>query len=234
MRAYKLLAMLTVCSLFSLQNAFAQTGDHQATVTVVQAELLPTQTLPIHVTMAKLQNFDTGSELLIDLKKVQDVPVSTVLIDVFVSHGNSIRRGEQIPVDLSKISPADMSFRLQTMAHLVSGDTALVFVSEVIGRDGNQQIALPDVISSVKSFAAGEFAGGALGALLPDRPANFLPDASLAPASLRYFKTSKNFYFEQIAPYCTAALQIAHDTCGNGIASFSCSPATQSFSFTCK
>jgi len=221
MRAYGLLGMLTVCSLLPLQGAFAQSSRTQP-VAVVQAELLPSQTLPIHVTMAKLQNFDTGSELLIDLKKVQNTPTSRMMIDVYISHGKSLRHGQRIPVDLSGISSTNMSFRLQTLSHLMLGDTALVFVQEVQSPGGNQRISETDVIASIKAFVQGQFVANLVGKNGPAPSSRGAAMPSLKLASISGFK----YFYNLELPVCQQALNAAIATCSGGISSFSCNPET--------
>lgn len=166
MRAYKLLGMLTVCSLLPLQGAFAQT-THQQPPVAVQSELLPSQTLPVHLTMARLQNFDTGSELILSATKTQDMPMSGMMIDVYIRHNSRMLRGQRIAVNLSRRSSKYMSFTLQTPAHLMPGDAALVFVQGVQSSRGNQEISATVVNASREAFLQGKFANSFTGANIP-------------------------------------------------------------------
>src|SRR6185437_1641943 len=98
MKASKLLSVIAAFSMLSLTPVLAQ--NTPAEPVEVQAELLPTQTLPVRISEARLMNFDTGSNLQIGLTNAGKVSVSKIWVEVFISHDGSMRRGEGTLVDL--------------------------------------------------------------------------------------------------------------------------------------
>lgn len=230
MKAGKLLSVIAALSILPpLTSVFAQ--NTQAEPVEVQAELLPTQTLPVRVSEAKLMNFDTGSNVQIGLTKTGKVPVSKVWIDVFISHDGSIRRGEGMLVDLADAAPErsfPLSLTLNSRAHLVPGDTALVFLSRVEGSTGIAEVPRTDRLSMLKEFVQGQFSGNISAPNDPNAGAQATAMLTLEPSSV----SSGPGVAQPDVINCQTAVQDAKDICGSkGIHSFSCSAT--SWSVTC-
>jgi len=229
MKASKLLSVIAAFSMLSLTPVLAQ--NTPAEPVEVQAELLPTQTLPVRISEARLMNFDTGSNLQIGLTNAGKVSVSKIWVEVFISHDGSMRRGEGTLVDLADAAPGQtfpLSVTLNSRAHLVPGDTALVFLSRVQGPTGTAEVPRTDRLSMLKEFVQGQFNGNFSGPNDPNSETQATGMLTLEPSSI----SSGPGAVQPDVINCQTAVQDAKDICGSrGIHSFTCSAT--SWSVTC-
>ena len=221
MKACNLLSVIAALSILLLTPIFAQ--NTQAEPVQVQAELLPTQTLPVRISEARLMNFDTGSNLQVDLTNAGQVPVSKIWVDVFISHDGSMRRGEGMLVNLADAAPGKsfpLSLTLNSRAHLAPGDTALVFLSRVQGSTGVAEVPRTNRLSMLKEFVQGQFSGNFFGANAPNPGTQATGMLTLEPSAV----SSGPGGAQPDVIDCHVAVQDAKDICGSrGIHSFSCS-----------
>lgn len=229
MKACKLLSVIAALSILPLTPLFAQST--QAQPVQVQAELLPTQTLPVRISEARLMNFDTGSNLQIGLTNAGKASVSKIWVDVFISRDGSVRRGEGMLVDLADAAPGKsfpLSLTLYSRAHLGPGDTALVFLSRVQGSTGMAEVPRTDRLSLLTEFVQGQFSGNFSGPNAPNPGTQATGMLTLEPSSV----SSGPGGAQPDGVDCHVAVQDAKDICGSrGIHSFSCSAT--GWSVTC-
>jgi hypothetical protein len=181
--------------------------------------------------MARLQNFDTGSELMLSATKVQDIPMSRMIVDVYVRHNQSMLHGQGIAVDLNSRPSKYMSFTLQTLAHLMPGDAVLVFVQRVQGSRGDQEISMTGVNTFTNEFRQGKFSNNFTGVNVP-APTD---SGEVSPSFLLSAPAGK-LEMQPDHPTCTNEQTGAETSCENGggrLSSFSCDPETGQYSFTC-
>jgi len=229
MKTCKLLSLLAALSILPTAPVLAQYA--QTEPVEVQAELLPTQTLPVRISEARLMNFDTGSNLQIDLTKAGKVPVSKIWVGVFISHDGSMRHGESTLVNLADAAPGKtfpLSVTLSSRAHLLPGDTALVFLSRVQGPTGTAEISRTDRLSMLEAFVQGQFSGNFFGPSAPNSGTQAIGRLALEPSSV----SSGPLGAQPDVINCKEAVQDAKDVCGSrGIHSFTCSAT--GWSVTC-